>query len=39
VMGCDLWWHGCVKDSAGKFCLDIMPKRSVANVQMEIEDA
>ncbi len=29
---------GCMKDSAGKFCLDIMQPRAVANVQKETED-
>ena len=30
---------GCMKDSAGKFCPDIMPPRVIANVQKETEDA
>ena len=31
--------EGCMKDSAGKLCLDIMPPRAIANVQKETEDA
>src|SRR5712692_6981013 len=30
---------GCMKDSAGKFCPDIMTQRALANVQKETEDA
>ena len=30
---------GCMNDSAGKFCPDIMPPRVIANVQKETEDA
>ncbi len=30
---------GCMKDSAGKFGLDIMPPRAIANVQKETENA
>jgi len=30
---------GLMKDSAGKFCPDILPPRAVAKVQRETEDA
>ena len=30
---------GCMNDSAGKFCPDIMPPRAIVNVQKQTEDA
>ena len=31
--------YGCMNDSAGKLCPDIMLPRAIANVQKETEDA
>lgn len=34
----ELTAQGCMNDSAGKFCPDIMPPRAIASVQKETED-